>query len=77
MIGVPAAVLGTITLFTGTMQALKLEQTKRLLAFHSIGQVGYVLLGFGACMTILPPAGRAVAALEKLGYSRFFMANTC
>ena len=51
------AVLGTITLFTGTMQALKQEQTKRLLAFHSIGQIGYILLGTGACMALLPALG--------------------
>jgi formate hydrogenlyase subunit 3/multisubunit Na+/H+ antiporter MnhD subunit len=43
--GLVVASLGTITLFTGTMQALKQEQTKRLLAFHSIGQIGYILLG--------------------------------
>jgi NADH:ubiquinone oxidoreductase subunit 5 (subunit L)/multisubunit Na+/H+ antiporter MnhA subunit len=48
------------------MQALKQEQTKRLLAFHSIGQVGYILLGFGACMTLLPAAGPEVAALAAL-----------
>ena len=46
--------LGTITLFTGTMQALKQEQTKRLLAFHSIGQIGYILLGTGVCLALLP-----------------------
>jgi formate hydrogenlyase subunit 3/multisubunit Na+/H+ antiporter MnhD subunit len=65
--GVVVAGLGTITLFTGTMQALKQEQTKRLLAFHSIGQVGYILLGFGVCMTLLPAAGPEVAALAALG----------
>ena len=51
--GAVIAILGTITLFTGTMQALKQEQSKRLLAFHSIGQVGYILLGLGACMALL------------------------
>ena len=53
--GMIVALLGTITLFTGTMQALKQEQSKRLLAFHSIGQVGYILLGIG----VLPHAARA------------------
>jgi len=61
-----AAALGTITLFTGTMQALAQEQTKRLLAFHSIGQVGYILLGVGACMALLPSAP-AIAALALFG----------
>jgi formate hydrogenlyase subunit 3/multisubunit Na+/H+ antiporter MnhD subunit len=64
--GLVLAVLGTITLFTGTMQALKQEQTKRLLAFHSIGQVGYILLGFGACLALLPGAGPEAAALAAL-----------
>ncbi len=64
--GLVVAVLGTISLFTGTMQALKQEQTKRLLAFHSIGQIGYILLGFGACMVLLPAAGKTAAALAAL-----------
>ena len=64
--GLVVAALGTMTLFTGTMQALQQEQTKRLLAFHSIGQVGYILLGFGACMALLPAAGPAAAALAAL-----------
>ena len=64
--GFVVAALGTITLFTGTMQALKQEQSKRLLAFSSIGQVGYIMLGFGACMALLPPAGTGAATLAVL-----------
>ncbi len=56
--GAIIAILGTATLFFGTIQALKQEETKRLLAFHSIGQVGYILLGLGACLALLP-AGEA------------------
>ncbi len=62
------ALLGTITLFTGTMQALKQEQSKRLLAFHSIGQVGYILLGTGTCMALLPASSPAAAALATIGF---------
>jgi len=61
--GMLVAALGTITLFTGTMQALNQEQSKRLLAFHSIGQIGYVLLGIGACMALLAVSGPVAAAL--------------
>jgi hydrogenase-4 component B len=64
--GLVVVVLGVITLFTGTAQALKQEQSKRLLAFHSIGQVGYILLGTGACMSLLPTAGPAAAGLAAL-----------
>jgi formate hydrogenlyase subunit 3/multisubunit Na+/H+ antiporter MnhD subunit len=51
------AVVGTITLVVGTYQALRQEQTKRLLAFHSIGQVGYIILGVGASIMLLPNGG--------------------
>ena len=66
--GMLVAVLGTITLFTGTMQALKQEQSKRLLAFHSIGQVGYILLGTGTCMALLPANTPATAALATIAF---------
>ncbi|MCL5098578.1 MAG: peroxiredoxin family protein [Candidatus Omnitrophica bacterium] len=65
--GVLIAVLGTITLFSGTMQALKQEQSKRLLAFHSIGQVGYILLGLGTCLALMSPANPAVMAIGVIG----------
>jgi formate hydrogenlyase subunit 3/multisubunit Na+/H+ antiporter MnhD subunit len=65
--GFVICLLGTITLFTGTMQALKQEQTKRLLAFHSIGQIGYILLGTGVCLALLPATGK-VATLAAIGF---------
>ncbi|MCX8156814.1 MAG: proton-conducting transporter membrane subunit [Verrucomicrobiae bacterium] len=68
--GLALAWLGAITLFTGTFQALKQEHTKRLLAFHSIGQVGYILLALGASMAFLSanePAADALAAVAFLG----------
>ncbi len=68
--GLVVAILGTVTLLTGTAQALRQHQTKRLLAFHSIGQVGYILLGAGACMLGLAsddPALAPVAAIGLLG----------
>jgi hydrogenase-4 component B len=65
--GIVVAVLGTITLFTGTMQALKQDQSKRLLAFHSIGQIGYILLGMGVCMVLLPVENHKYAGLAAIG----------
>jgi formate hydrogenlyase subunit 3/multisubunit Na+/H+ antiporter MnhD subunit len=61
--GALIAALGTITLFVGTMQALRQEHTKRLLAFHSIGQIGYVLLGLGAAVALADRADPAAASL--------------
>ncbi|MCX8108728.1 MAG: proton-conducting transporter membrane subunit, partial [Verrucomicrobiae bacterium] len=60
-------VLGTITLFTGTMQALRQEQSKRLLAFHSIGQMGYIMLGTGACMLLLGRGNVHCSAIGAVG----------
>ena len=68
--GMLVAILGTITLFTGTMQAMKQEQTKRAPAFHSIGQVGYILLGTGACMALAAantPAAMALGTIALCG----------
>ena len=66
--GMLVAVLGTITLFTGTMQALKQEQSKRLLAFHSIGQIGYILLGTGTCMALLSSANPNATVLAEIAF---------
>ncbi len=57
--------LGTITLLLGTWEALRQEQTKRLLAFHSIGQIGYILLGIGSALALLE-AGPGAAPLAGL-----------
>ena len=68
--GMTIAALGTITLFIGTIQALKQEQSKRLLAFHSIGQVGYILLGLGACVALVGPGlqNETVLGLAAIGF---------
>ena len=65
--GMVVAILGTVTLFSGTMQALKQEETKRLLAFHSIGQIGYILLGTGVCMALIPSGDARLVSLAVIG----------
>ncbi|MDJ0911421.1 MAG: proton-conducting transporter membrane subunit, partial [Woeseiaceae bacterium] len=40
--------LGAITLLTGVMMALVQHELKRLLSFHAISQVGYMVLGIGS-----------------------------
>lgn len=66
--GMLIAVLGTVTLFSGTIQALAQEESKRLLAFHSIGQVGYILLGTGTCMALLPYSNPTATILATIGF---------
>lgn len=68
--GAVLAALGTVTLFIGTTQALGQEQSKRLLAYSSIGQVGYILLALGAAVALLGP-GRQEASLLALAAVAF------
>src|SRR5690554_6563987 len=44
-LGVALIVLGTITMLTGVLAALIQSHAKRLLAYHSISQMGYIILG--------------------------------
>ncbi len=41
------ALLGVFSIFVGTIAALTQDEAKRLMSFHAIGQVGYMLLGIG------------------------------
>ncbi|OHD72385.1 MAG: hypothetical protein A2W19_13640 [Spirochaetes bacterium RBG_16_49_21] len=45
--------LGAVTLFIGTVQALKQHDAKRLHAFHSIGQMGYIIFAVGCSLVML------------------------
>ena len=47
LLGYIVAGFGVVTLFIGTVQALKQHDAKRLHAYHSIGQMGYIILGIG------------------------------
>lgn len=69
--GLVIAGLGTATLFIGTTQALGQDHSKRLLAFSSIGQVGYILLPLGACLALLKmgTTDDSVLLLATIGFS--------
>jgi hydrogenase-4 component B len=61
--GALVALAGTASLFVGTLTALRQEDSKRLMAFHTIGQVGYMCLGIGIGVYFL----RTNVALAALG----------
>jgi hydrogenase-4 component B len=63
--GAVIAVFGGASVFVGTITALSQDDSKRLLSFHVIGQVGYMLLGIGTGLYFLPtrPALGALAML--------------
>jgi hydrogenase-4 component B len=71
--GVIIALFGTFSIFIGTMSALTQDDSKRLMAFHSIGQVGYMFLGIGAGFYFLP-VNSALAAIALVA-GLFHMIN--
>ncbi len=75
--GIVLALAGTDSLFVGTLTALRQTDTKRLMAFHTIGQIGYICLG-AWCGRLLsgrvPGAGRdclAGAILHAVNHACF------
>ena len=65
-LGYLVAVLGAATLTIGTLYALRETNSKRLLAYHSVGQMGYIWLGIGIGMALIPRGGM-LAAVGALG----------
>jgi multicomponent Na+:H+ antiporter subunit D len=61
-------VLGTLSMVIGVLLAISQWDLKRLLAYHSISQMGYVVIGVGIGMMIIFEDGnRTVAALSIAG----------
>ena len=62
------AFFGVLSLFVGSLTALIQKDSKRLLAFSSIGQIGYIFLalGMGIAFMRINPAISAVALIAGL-----------
>ena len=58
------AVFGALSIFVGTIMALRQDDAKRVLSFHSTGQIGYMLLGLGAGLFFL----RSSPAIASLAF---------
>jgi len=51
--GVIIAVTGVANMFVGTLTALRQDDVKKLMSFHVIGQVGYIMFGVGTGLALL------------------------
>jgi len=60
-IGYATIMIGTITMFFGVISALLASNSKRMLAYHSISQMGYIVMGIG-CAAYLGRDGAMGAA---------------
>ncbi len=68
--GLVVASVGAVTLFIGTIQAMKQSDAKLLLAYSSIGQIGYIVLAIGAVLWLGAtgdPALRSLAVAAAVG----------
>jgi len=68
--GLVIASVGAATLLIGTVQSMKQSDAKRLLAYSSIGQIGYIVLATGAVLflgTAGQPALRILAVAAAVG----------
>ena len=59
--------LGTVTMVIGVLFAMIQHDAKRLLAFHTVSQIGYMMLGLG----LGTPLGVAAALLHTLNHGLF------
>jgi hydrogenase-4 component B len=61
--GVVVLLVGTLSAVIGVLYALVDHDLKRLLAFHTIENVGIILIGLGAALVFQPVGARQLAAL--------------
>jgi multicomponent Na+:H+ antiporter subunit D len=68
VVGLIITTIGTLSMVVGVFLAIGQWDLKRLLAYHSISQMGYVILGIGMGMLILSKNGsKTLAALAITG----------
>lgn len=60
------ASFGVVTLFIGTVQSMKQSDGKRLLAYSSIGQLGYIIFAIGAGLFLLNSDSSSLQLLALL-----------
>jgi multicomponent Na+:H+ antiporter subunit D len=64
-LGVLTLVVASVTILFASFFALRLDNLKGILAYSTIGQLSYMILGVG----LLSPAGRTGAVLHLVGHS--------
>jgi multicomponent Na+:H+ antiporter subunit D len=74
-IALAITVIGTLSMVIGVLLAIGQWDIKRLLAYHSISQMGYVVLGVGIGMLILAKGGDRSIAAFSIGGGLYHLFN--
>jgi formate hydrogenlyase subunit 3/multisubunit Na+/H+ antiporter MnhD subunit len=69
--------IGVISIISAVMMALVQHNYKRLLGFHAVSQVGYMILGFGLGSTIGVAAGLFHMVNNAIYKSGLFLSSGC
>lgn len=72
--GITILIIGSVSALLGVLYALTEHDIKRLLAYHSIENIGIILLGFGSAL-IFSSLGNMPLALFGLGAALFHTLN--
>jgi hydrogenase-4 component B len=72
--GIIVLIVGSVSALLGVLYALTEHDIKRLLAYHSIENIGIILLGLGSALIFIP-LGYPVLALFGLGAALFHTLN--
>ncbi len=67
--GYIVATIGTITLLVGTMYAILQNDSKRLLAFSSIGQMGYIVFALGSSLLLYSMGEKSYTVLASVAFA--------
>jgi multicomponent Na+:H+ antiporter subunit D len=68
-------VIGVLSMVVGVLLAIGQWDIKRLLAYHSISQMGYVILGVGIGMLVLSRGGSEAVAALAIGGGLYHLFN--
>jgi multicomponent Na+:H+ antiporter subunit D len=68
-------IIGTVSMVIGVLLAIGQWDIKRLLAYHSISQMGYVVLGVGIGMLVIAQNGPPSVAAFAIGGGLFHLFN--
>ncbi|MEM8835519.1 MAG: proton-conducting transporter membrane subunit [Planctomycetota bacterium] len=73
LLGDAILIVAGFTMVTGVLGAISQNDMRRILSFHIVSQIGYMLMGLGVAMTVLARGGDAEAATLAVAGAVFYI----